>query len=198
MENLATVPLLIIDDLGMRKLSPTAAEELLEIVMRRYERTSTALTSNRPVDDWGKLLNPSPGAFRAVSGLLRYFSVFLLSSLPSCGSHRNQSSCRPVRARLRRSARRPRRRRTAAGPDRGRRRIARRRRRDRPLEGGGRTSHKSQAVNPRRVCGFEIWAEKNSSTAKAAFSPALSRIAGTCASRRSARPAARGPCCGIR
>ena len=51
MENLATVPLLIIDDLGMRKLPPTAAEELLEIVMRRYERTSTLLTSNRPVED---------------------------------------------------------------------------------------------------------------------------------------------------
>ena len=32
------------------------AEELPEIVMRRYERTSTLLTSNRPVDDWGKLL----------------------------------------------------------------------------------------------------------------------------------------------
>src|SRR5258706_11635980 len=56
MELLATVPLLIIDDLGMRKLPPTAAEELLEIVMRRYERTSTLLTSNRPVEDWGKLL----------------------------------------------------------------------------------------------------------------------------------------------
>ena len=56
MELLSTVPLLIIDDLGMRKLPPTAAEELLEIVMRRYERTSTLLTSNRPVDDWGKLL----------------------------------------------------------------------------------------------------------------------------------------------
>src|SRR6266481_2399360 len=40
MELLATVPLLIIDDLGMRKLGPTAAEELLEIVMRRYERAS--------------------------------------------------------------------------------------------------------------------------------------------------------------
>src|SRR5262249_37005385 len=38
MEVLATVSLLIIDDLGMRKLPPTAAEDLLEIVMRRYER----------------------------------------------------------------------------------------------------------------------------------------------------------------
>src|SRR3954469_15804929 len=38
MELFATVPLLIIDDLGMRKLPATAAEDLLEIVMRRYER----------------------------------------------------------------------------------------------------------------------------------------------------------------
>ena len=36
-----------IDDLGMRKLPPTAAEDLLEIVMRRYERASTILTSNK-------------------------------------------------------------------------------------------------------------------------------------------------------
>jgi DNA replication protein DnaC len=38
MDLLATVPLLIIDDLGMRKLPLIAAEELLEIIMRRYER----------------------------------------------------------------------------------------------------------------------------------------------------------------
>jgi DNA replication protein DnaC len=56
MESVATVPWLIIDDFGMRKLPQTAAEDLLEIVMRRYERASTLLTSNRPVEDWGKLL----------------------------------------------------------------------------------------------------------------------------------------------
>jgi IstB-like ATP binding protein len=54
------VPLLIIDDLGMRKLPLTAAEELLEIIMRRYEQASTMLTSNRPVEDWGKLLATRP------------------------------------------------------------------------------------------------------------------------------------------
>jgi DNA replication protein DnaC len=63
---LATVPLLIIDDLGMRKLAHTAAEDLLELIMRRYERASTLLTSNRPVDDWGKLL----GDTAAVTALL--------------------------------------------------------------------------------------------------------------------------------
>ena len=56
MESVSTVALLIIDDFGMRKLPQTAAEDLLEIIMRRYERVSTLLTSNRPVEDWGKLL----------------------------------------------------------------------------------------------------------------------------------------------
>ena len=66
MDELTTVPLLIIDDFGMRKLPMTAAEDLLEIVMRRYERASTLLTSNRPVEDWGKLL----GDVAAVSAML--------------------------------------------------------------------------------------------------------------------------------
>jgi DNA replication protein DnaC len=56
MEAVSSVALLIIDDFGMRRLPPTAAEDLLEIIMRRYERASTLLTSNRPVEDWGKLL----------------------------------------------------------------------------------------------------------------------------------------------
>jgi DNA replication protein DnaC len=66
LQSLATVPLLIIDDFGMRKLPLTGAEDLLEIVMRRYERASTLLTSNRPVEDWGKLL----GDVAAVSAML--------------------------------------------------------------------------------------------------------------------------------
>ena len=52
MESVSTMPLLIIDDFGMRKLPLTAAEDLLEIIMRRYERCSTLLTSKRPVEDW--------------------------------------------------------------------------------------------------------------------------------------------------
>jgi DNA replication protein DnaC len=72
MEMLATIPLLIIDDLGMRKLPPTAAEELLEIVMRRYERTSTLLTSNRPVEDWGKLLGDSAAVTAMLDRLLHH------------------------------------------------------------------------------------------------------------------------------
>jgi DNA replication protein DnaC len=57
--DLATVPLLIIDDLGMRKLPATAAEDLLELVMRRYERASTVFTTNLPFKQWGTVF---PGA----------------------------------------------------------------------------------------------------------------------------------------
>jgi DNA replication protein DnaC len=66
MTALVTVPLLIIDDFEMRKLPLTAAEDLLEVIMRRYERASTLLTSNRPVEDWGKLL----GDVASVSSML--------------------------------------------------------------------------------------------------------------------------------
>jgi DNA replication protein DnaC len=72
MEVLATVPLLIIDDLGMRKLGPTAAEELLEIVMRRYGRTSTMVTSNRPIEDWGKLLGDTAAVTAMLDRLLHH------------------------------------------------------------------------------------------------------------------------------
>jgi len=72
MEELASVPLLIIDDLGMRKLPLTAAEDLLEIVMRRYERASTLLTSNRPVEDWGKLLGDAAAIGAMLDRLLHH------------------------------------------------------------------------------------------------------------------------------
>ena len=52
MESLTSVSLLNIDDFGLRKLLLTAAEDLLEIVMRPYDRASTLLTSNRPVEGW--------------------------------------------------------------------------------------------------------------------------------------------------
>jgi DNA replication protein DnaC len=75
MASLASVPLLIIDDLGMRKLPLTAAEDLLEIVMRRYQRASTLVTSNRPVDDWGKLLGDAAAVSAMLDRLLHHGHV---------------------------------------------------------------------------------------------------------------------------
>jgi DNA replication protein DnaC len=75
MTELASVPLLIIDDLGIRTLPLTAAEDLLEIVMRRYQRASTLVTSNRPVDDWGKLLGDTAAVTAMLDRLLHHGHV---------------------------------------------------------------------------------------------------------------------------
>ena len=92
METLTTVPLLIIDDFGMRKLPLTAAEDLLEIIMRRYERASTLLTSNRPVEDWGKLLGDIAAVTAMLDRLLHHGHVL------KCGprSWRTKTSAEPT------------------------------------------------------------------------------------------------------
>ncbi len=72
---LGSIPLLIIDDLGMRKLPATAAEDLLELIMRRYERASTLITSNRPVDDWGRLLGDTAAVTAMLDRLLHHAHI---------------------------------------------------------------------------------------------------------------------------
>jgi DNA replication protein DnaC len=72
MAELAGIPLLIVDDLGMRKLPATAAEDLLELIMRRYERASTLLASNRPVDDWARLLGDTAAVTAMLDRLLHH------------------------------------------------------------------------------------------------------------------------------
>jgi DNA replication protein DnaC len=74
-EWLVSLPLLIVDDLGMRKVPLTAAEDLLEIIMRRYERASTLVTSNRPVEDWGKLLGDAAAVTAMLDRLLHHGHV---------------------------------------------------------------------------------------------------------------------------
>jgi DNA replication protein DnaC len=69
------IPLLIIDDLGMRKLPASAAEDLLEIIMRRYERTSTIITSNRPLQDWPALFGDTPAVAAFLDRLMHHSNL---------------------------------------------------------------------------------------------------------------------------
>lgn len=49
--------LLIIDDFGLRKLTPTGCGDLYEILIGRHKRASTVVTSNRTVDEWPPLFD---------------------------------------------------------------------------------------------------------------------------------------------
>ena len=64
--------LLIIDDLFLRKRVPEqAADDLLDIILNRYSsRKSTLLTSNRPIEDWGKLLRDNAASSAILDRLL--------------------------------------------------------------------------------------------------------------------------------
>jgi DNA replication protein DnaC len=53
---LKAAELLLIDDLFLRKLPASAGDELADVLMSRYEKASTIITSNRPFEDWAKLL----------------------------------------------------------------------------------------------------------------------------------------------
>jgi DNA replication protein DnaC len=90
LQQIERVPLLIIDDLGMRKLPATAAEDLLEVIMRRYERTSTLLTSNRPIEDWGRLLGDNAAVTAMLDRLLHHSHV-LKCGPKSWRTHRRTS-----------------------------------------------------------------------------------------------------------
>lgn len=70
--------LLIIDDMGLKVLPPKSGEVLLEVIMRRYETRSTLMTSNRPIEEWGKLLNDVPTATAILDRFLHHSEIMKL------------------------------------------------------------------------------------------------------------------------
>jgi DNA replication protein DnaC len=67
--------LLIIDDMGMKQLPKRSGEYLFEIIMRRYETRSTMMTSNRPLEDWGKLIGDVPAASAILDRFLHHAEI---------------------------------------------------------------------------------------------------------------------------
>jgi DNA replication protein DnaC len=67
--------LLIVDDMGMKHLPRRSGEILFEIIMRRYETRSTVMTSNRPLEDWGKLIGDVPSATAILDRFLHHAEV---------------------------------------------------------------------------------------------------------------------------
>ncbi|MCH9035170.1 MAG: ATP-binding protein [Planctomycetes bacterium] len=71
--------LLIIDDMGMKQLPKRSGEYLFEIIMRRYENHSTIMTSNRPLEDWGKLIGDVPSATAILDRFLHHAELITIT-----------------------------------------------------------------------------------------------------------------------
>jgi DNA replication protein DnaC len=67
--------LLIIDDMGLKQLPKKSGEYLFEIIMRRYENRSTIMTSNRPIEEWGKLVGDVPAATAILDRFLHHAEI---------------------------------------------------------------------------------------------------------------------------
>jgi DNA replication protein DnaC len=76
----------MIDDFGVRRLPLAAAEGLLGPIMRHYERVRTLVTSNRLVEEWGKLLRDAAAVSAILDRLLRH--GHLLKYGPNSGRKR--------------------------------------------------------------------------------------------------------------
>lgn len=82
--------LVIIDDMGMKQLPNKSGEFLFEIIMRRYELKSTMMTSNRPVQDWGKLIGDIPAATAILDRFLHHAEVIEITGKSYRDPNRNQ------------------------------------------------------------------------------------------------------------
>jgi DNA replication protein DnaC len=71
--------LLIIDDMGMKQLPKRSGECLFEIILRRYETRSTIMTSNRPLEDWGKLIGDVPSATAILDRFLHHAETITIT-----------------------------------------------------------------------------------------------------------------------
>ena len=71
--------LLIIDDMGIKRLPKRSGEYLFEIIMRRYENKSTIMTSNRPLEEWGKLIGDVPAATAILDRFLHHADVIAIT-----------------------------------------------------------------------------------------------------------------------
>ena len=74
-----TGPLPIVDDMGMKQLPKRSGEYLFEIIMRRYETRATMMTSNRPLEDWGKLIGDIPSATAILDRFLHHAGIVTIT-----------------------------------------------------------------------------------------------------------------------
>jgi DNA replication protein DnaC len=74
--------LLILDDFGLRPLTPPADDDFHELVTERYERGSIMLTSNLDLEEWGSVF-PNPVLATAAIDRLRHMAHRVIMDGPS-------------------------------------------------------------------------------------------------------------------
>ncbi|MDP4114104.1 MAG: IS21-like element helper ATPase IstB [Bacillota bacterium] len=88
-KKLCSYQLLIIDEFGMKKMPPSAADDLLEIIHRRYETASTIIATNRPINDWGMLLGDNAATAAILDRFLDKTTILSIKGKSYRLTHKN-------------------------------------------------------------------------------------------------------------
>lgn len=75
---LSRVDLLIIDELGYLSFSKSSAALFFKLISKRYEKTSTIITSNKPFEQWGEIFNDEVVAAAILDRILHHCYPFLI------------------------------------------------------------------------------------------------------------------------
>ncbi len=72
LKSFLTVDLLILDELGFKKIPSTGLDDFFEIIRRRYENASIVITTNRSFEDWAQVFGDIVLASAIIDRLVHY------------------------------------------------------------------------------------------------------------------------------
>jgi DNA replication protein DnaC len=78
LDTLSRIDLLIIDELGYGSFSREASGLFFKLIAKRYEKTSTIITSNKPFEQWGEIFNDDVVAAAILDRILHHCYPFLI------------------------------------------------------------------------------------------------------------------------
>ncbi|KUJ95103.1 MAG: IstB domain protein ATP-binding protein [Desulfonauticus sp. 38_4375] len=73
------VDLLIIDEVGFKKIPLNYVDEFFEIIRQRYETNSVIVTTNRPFEEWGNIFGDVVLASAIIDRLIHHSHIFKIT-----------------------------------------------------------------------------------------------------------------------
>ena len=71
--------LLILDELGFKKLPGYSADDFFEIISKRYEKTSLIITTNKSFENWNEIFSDHNLASAILDRIVHYSTIFKIN-----------------------------------------------------------------------------------------------------------------------
>lgn len=78
LDYLTKIDLIIVDELGYLELNKVSASLFFRFISKRYEKTSTIITSNKPFEEWGKIFGDDVAAAAILDRILHHCYPFFI------------------------------------------------------------------------------------------------------------------------